>query len=229
VVIKPIIRDQVDRAAEAGAERTMGYNLHKWKERLAERTDLSSHLTHLTRDTDNQSITEVLMSILDDGLIRGSEPGKSFMHGERPAVCFQDAPLSGICQNVCFEDKYREERAIEKIRYRAAGLMFDKRYVYSKGGRPVFYDDPEEAKDLLPPDQWWRIVKLDLSDNDHLIDWTHEREWRAPGDFEFEIRKATVLVPSQTDYKQFIQQCERELPDVLPCLSGIIVMDRILY
>jgi hypothetical protein len=106
--------------------------------------------------------------------------------------------------------------------------MFDKRYVYSNGGRPVLYDEPEEAKKLLPPDQWWRIVKLDLNDKDHIVDWTHEREWRAPGDFEFEIRKATILVPSRMDYKQFIQQCGRELPDVLRYLSGIIVMDRIL-
>ena len=212
-----------------GVELDMGYNLHYWKRRLAERTDLSSYVTHLTRESDSQDLTEVLLSILNDGLIRGSDPQTSFLHGERRAVCFQDAPLSAICQNVRFEDTYREENEILKVRYRAAGFMFDKRYVYSKGGRPVVYDNPEEAKKFMEADQWWRIVKLDLSDNDHMIDWTHEREWRAPDDFEFELKMATVLVPNRTIYKHLIQECASELPDALSKLGGIVVMDRILY
>jgi hypothetical protein len=66
-----------------------------------------------------KALTEVLLSILRHRLIRGSDPGTSFMHGERRAVCFEDAPLSGICQNVSFEDKHREEKPSAKVRYRA--------------------------------------------------------------------------------------------------------------
>jgi len=94
----------------------MHYDLSKYRRRLAERADLSSQLTHVTRENESQSVTEVLLSILRDRLIRGSDPAKSFMHGERRAVCLQDVPLSGICQNVYFEDKHREElRSLREV------------------------------------------------------------------------------------------------------------------
>ena len=50
-------------------------------------------------------------------------------------------------------------------------------------GRPVIYDKTISAKKYLPENEWWRIVNLDLSDEDRFIDWTHEREWRVPNDF----------------------------------------------
>jgi hypothetical protein len=205
----------------------MGYDFKYWKRRLDERSDLTSCLTHLTRETESQSVTDVLLSILKDEVIYGSDPQTSFLHGERPAVCFQDAPLSGICQNVRFEDTYRDENDFYNVRYRAAGLMFDKRYVYSQGGRPVLYDHPDDAKKFLAPDQWWRIVKLDLSDKDHMVDWTHEREWRAPGDFEFELKKATLILPDSKMYRHFTAVCSETLPQVLSRLRGIVVMSNV--
>lgn len=52
--------------------------------------------------------------------------------------------------------------------------------MYKKGGRPVIYDQTIEAKKYLPESQHWRIVNFDLSNDDRLVDWTHEREWRVP-------------------------------------------------
>ena len=37
-------------------------------------------------------------------------------------------------------------------------------------------------KSILPSDEYWRIVNYDLSDNKYMVDWTHEWEWRVPGD-----------------------------------------------
>jgi len=203
------------------------YNLQRWEERLAERTDLSSRLTHLTRETESRSVIDVLLAILRDGCIRGSDPETTYIHGSRRAACFQDAPLSAICQNVYFEE-YREQNG-GKVRYRAAGLMFDKRYIYEKGGRPVTYDNPADLKRFLPQDQWWRIVNLDLSDKKRVIDWTHEREWRVPDEFAFDVGKATVLLPDSKTCRRFLKLCTDEFPEVLFQLQGIVVMSNILF
>jgi hypothetical protein len=203
------------------------YTKEIWKRRLAERSDLTGQLTHLTRAKDSQGLVNRLMSILSQRKLFGSD--SSFIHGGTKAVYFQDAPLSGICQNVHFEERYRQENLEVKRRYCACGLMFDKLHVFSNGGRPVIYDRVEDAKEFLREDQWWRIVSLDFSDPDHMIDWTHEREWRLPGDFEFDIKKATVILPDPKTYRKFIGQCAEELPGVLSKLRGVIVMTNILY
>ena len=74
------------------------------------------------------------------------------------------------------EQQYREVVAEAKVRYVGVGLMFNKVYAYQRGGRPVVYEDTERAKDLLPEDEWWRIVRYNLTDEENIIDWTHERE-----------------------------------------------------
>jgi hypothetical protein len=169
------------------------------------------------------------MAILTEGRIRGSDPKAGFITGERPAVCFQDAPLSGIAQNVFYEQKHRESNPGARLRYRAIGLMFDKRYVYKAGGRPVIYDRPDDVKKYLPADQWWRIVNYDLTDNKNIIDWTHEREWRLPGDFHFHLPEATVLLVSKGAYQKFVQAAATALPNGVASVKSIVVLDGILY
>jgi hypothetical protein len=61
----------------------------------------------------------------------------------------------------------------------------------------------EVAKAMLPAIEHWRIVDLDLAADD-VVDWTHEREWRIPGDFVFERNQASVIVASTDDYRQFL-------------------------
>jgi hypothetical protein len=167
------------------------------------------------------------MTIFSQRRINGSD--SPFIHGETKVVCFQDAPLSGICQNAYFEQRYREEKSEVKQRYSACGLMFEKLYVFSKRGRPVIYDRVDDAKSFLRPDQWWRIVNIDFNDSEDMVDWMHEREWRVPGDLAFDIRKATVILPDAETYRDFIEQCAEELPDVPLRLRGIVVMSNILY
>jgi hypothetical protein len=76
------------------------------------------------------------------------------------------------------------------------------------------------AKSLLPPEEHWRIVNLDLGNDKALIDWMHEREWRLPGSFSFEGR-AVVIVNTRADYQEFMDKAPAEL---LKKLSGITVI-----
>lgn len=207
----------------------MSYTKKKWINRLAERSDLSSKLVHLTRETDDQKTNQVLLSILGDRKIIGSTTEKGFICGNTPAVCFQDAPLSGICQNVYFEQKMRAGSSTSKVRYRATGLAFNKGYAFKRGARPVVYDKTAAAKEYLPKDQHWRIVNFDLDNEDRYIDWTHEREWRKPGSFEFDIENVTLLFVRDSSYKNFINLCKKSNLNYLEKVEGVVVMSNILY
>ena len=163
----------------------MGYSIVEWRDRYRHRTDLSSYLVHLTKPKyDNQGeilrdSMEVLNKILDSQKLKGSTTKTGFIIGSNKAVCFQDMPLSGVTQNTLFEQIRNKEEA--KRRYVPIGIAFPKEYVYRKGGRPVLYEKKEIAEQILPPKEWWRIVNFNLEDDQNLIDWTHEREWRVKG------------------------------------------------
>lgn len=207
----------------------MGIDRASWRQRIAERSDLSSQVVHLVRRTESLTELDVLMSILREGRVRASDPRVGFINGGVPAACFQDAPLSGICQNVYFEQKYRKANPTARERYRAMGLMFPKESLYRAGGRPVIYDRPADAKQYLPKAEWWRIVNYDLSSDDSIVDWTHEREWRIPGDFNFELADATVLIVKGEFYTKFVKRAEAEIPGGMAALNGIVVLSNILY
>jgi len=175
----------------------VGYTKKDWSERIRERTDMSTRLSHLTRESaDGQSSARVLLKILLEQRLIGSTTTQGFICGDTPAVCFQDAPLYSIAQNVLFEQKMREAAKSSTVRYKALGVAFTKPYLYVKGARPVVYENSEAAKEMLPASEWWRIVRLDLSDEDAFVDWTHEREWRLPGDLDFDLSEVTILTVS---------------------------------
>ena len=207
----------------------MPYSKQSWKRRLAERSDLSTQIVHLTRDSGELKLVDALYSIISQGKLNGSSTKGGFICGTTPAVCFQDAPLTAICQNVFFEQKYKEGNKGAKVRYRAVGVAFPKDYAYAKGARPVIYEKTSEAKKFLPPEEQWRIVNFDLSDEKSFIDWTHEREWRVPGDFEFDLKEATLLFVNEATYKSFMQKCKAQNTNFLEQVRGIVVMDNLLY
>lgn len=207
----------------------MPYTKENWKRRLAERSDLSSQIVHLTRETADSQIVDVLYAIISQNVLKGSSTSSGFICGKTPAVCFQDAPLTSICQNVFFEQKYNETRKTAKNRYRAVGLAFPKDYAFRKGARPVVYDKTVDAKDYLPADQQWRIVNFDLSHDSAFIDWTHEREWRAPGDFRFDLKETTLLFVNSSVYKSFQKKCTDNGVAFLEQIKGVVVLDNLLY
>lgn len=212
----------------------MPYFLENWKNRVASRSDLTGHLIHLTRsaniDGKQLDAIEVLMKIIQEQCLLGSSTKSGFICGDRKTVCFQDTPLYQLTQNIYLEPEYRNQNPQAKVRYVGAGLMFPKPYIYSQGGRPVIYDNTEEAKGYLPANQWWRIVKLELSDDSNIVDWTHEREWRVPDNFHFELKKVTVIVPNANAYKKFISECRLiDKIDILSEIRGIVTLSAVFF
>lgn len=207
----------------------MGYNHDKWQKRFTNRSDITLTLTHLTReqkaeDGNTHSSVDVLIKILKEKKIMGSS-GKGFICGEHTAVCFQDAPLYGTAQNIMHEKDYREELG-GKVRYSSNGLIFLKKYVYKKGGRPVIYEKLDVAKSIINREEWWRIVSYNLDDNQNIIDWTHEREWRVKGDFRFELPQAYVLLGTSGAYKEFVKKAGDEILESIAGITAIAPLIR---
>lgn len=212
------------------SQDTMGITTKVWANRLAERTDLSTNVVHLTCGTTQRDKIDVLLDILEQKTIRGSTTERGFIVGSTPAVCFQDAPLHALVQNLWYEKKYRDANENAKWRYASAGVLFRKTFVYRKGGRPVIYDKTSEAKKYLPKGQWWRIVNYDLDDDKNIIDWTHEREWRVPGDFTFEWSDCHVMISGHSDYQDFLTKCKTRSLDQLPTsIQGLVSLTPVLY
>lgn len=197
-----------------------------WFKRNARRIDLTSKLTHLTRKQNGTSRAKMIFKILDEEKITGTS---KFIVGSDRVVYFQDAPLYSLAQNIWFEKDYRKEYGIDKVRYNASGLAFMKQLVYQQGGRPAFYEKTDVAKSILPSNEWWRIVCLNMENSKNIVDWTHEREWRVKGDFEFQRKDAIVLLSDQKVYKEFINLCVQKGKAYYKEIASIVVMNRLLF
>lgn len=200
----------------------MKYNARLWGDRMWSRSDMSIYLTHLTRKNEDMKAHEVLTKILNDKKILGST-NDGFIKGSDRAVCFQDAPLQGIAQNLRHEIRNREKLG-NKTRYSATGLMFNKPYAFKKKARPVIYDTKEYGERVDNEDKW-RVVTLDLNNSKEFVDWTHEREWRVKGDFEFEYSQTTVLLPGKEAYREFVKNIDDE---ILGSIQGIVNLNSVI-
>jgi hypothetical protein len=197
----------------------MGISKETWKHLMSTRSDMSSYVTHLTREHGSDNPLDTLLKIIVDRKLIGSN-NKGFIQGNDRAVCFQDAPLPGIVQNV-----YQNQVQESKIRYRGFGLMFSKDYVFKRGARPVIYETKQEAKEKFSS-ELWRVVTFDLNDDTNFIDWTHEREWRVKGDFEFELEEVIIVIPNYVAYQQLIEKVDT---DILSRIQGIVQMAPINF
>ena len=201
----------------------------EWRNRYKNRNDISSRLTHLTKGSTSEEAFQILIKILEMKKVIGSKTETGFIIGNKPAVCLQEAPLNAIAENLLYEKKIREETN-SKVRYNAFGLRFNKMWIYRKGGRPVIYEQKEVMKNILPKEEHWRIVNYDLRDKEHIIDWTHEREWRVAGDIEFDYKDIEILVSSNMYYKKFIKYCiDNNKLDILQEINGIVVLHTVFF
>lgn len=207
-----------------------------WGQRISYRTDISMGLVHLTKGSGNLNALGVLMKILQEKTLIGSTNQtvdghpRGFICGNNSVVCFQDVPLYSLSENVYWEQKLHKQNPNVPIRYVPFGLRFDKRYIFRNGGRPVIYEDTHVAKRFLPEDEYWRIVKLDLGNDENIIDWTHEREWRIKGDFHFDLSEVEILLSDQTSLKKFYQYCRaKNMETLLHEIKGIIVLKSLLF
>ena len=201
----------------------MAYTKEIWTKRHRNRSDISTYITHLTKPTGELDVYQVLKKILTEKKIIGSNQS-GFIIGDVRAVCFQDIPLYGVCQNTFHEQMNREELG-GSLRYSPIGLTFEKEYLFNKGARPVLYEQKNIAKQILPDSEWWRIVNYDLSNRNAIIDWTHEREWRIKNDFEFELNQAIIIMPNGMNYNSI-----REIfgDEILNNIKGVSILDPVL-
>lgn len=199
----------------------MEYNT--WRKRISNRTDMAARITHLTKGDNDEQAFENLWKILCDKRLIGS--GRNgYIVGNESAVCFQDMPLVSIAENLLFEDELDN-----CIRYSWFGLRFNKVRMHRTGARPVIYGKTEELKSILPTTEYWRIVNLDL-DEDNLVDWSHEREWRIKGDYQFNYNDIEILVKNDEFYKKLIKKClEENRTDILLECNGIQVLNSIIF
>ncbi|MDF2944571.1 MAG: hypothetical protein K0S01_3429 [Herbinix sp.] len=202
-------------------------NHSEWRKRIARRNDISSRITHLTNGKTDDDAFDNFIKILTDKKLEG---GFGYISGNTPVVCLQEAPLSSIGENLIYEKLLREESNSQKFRYRAFGIRFGKPFIYKKGGRPVIYDNSKEIKKIIPENEYWRIVDLQLSDLDKFVDWSHEREWRIKEELSFEYKDIELIVPSAKYYKKFITYCEdNNRMDILKKVNGIITLNSLYY
>lgn len=204
----------------------MAYTELDWQERIASRVDVSGKLVHLTkgRDIDGKKYNaiDVLIKILREKTLMGSSTASGFVVGNTPAACFFDAPLYSVCENLHYEHKRKEISGLKIVKYEAFGLMLPKPYVFRGGGRPVIYERTEDAKKMLPKDQWWRIVNMDLNNPSSFIDWSHEREWRFPGNMTFHLEETIVIVPNEFHYNEFYRLGAIDGEDITKKVSCVI-------
>lgn len=90
------------------------------------------------------------------------------IRGGYPCVCFTEAPLLAVANGFA--------PRLPANRYAPFGLMFDKTWVFARGGRPVIYESDHEFSDL-PEQLRWRHVRYEPF-GPAPIDFTWEREWR---------------------------------------------------
>lgn len=93
----------------------------------------------------------------------------------------------------------------------------------------LYYEKTETAKKFLPQEEYWRIVRLDLEYSNNIIDWTHEREWRIKGDFNFELNQVEILLSNQNSVKSFYNYCENEnMLHIFKEVKGIITLKSLV-
>ncbi|ODA42711.1 DUF2971 domain-containing protein [Desulfosporosinus sp. BG] len=213
------------------------FDYEAWKDRIANRTDITGMVTHLTKPKDitlttkdeneiNFRAVDSLINILKERKIYGSTTQSGFIIGNTPAVCFQDVPFYGLIQNVEYEKELRMTDKSHKIRYCGVGLVFSKFYIFGKGGRPVFYEQTEKAKKILPENEYWRVVNYQvLTGNSKIIDWTHEREWRVPGDIEFELSLPHIVLYDKACWDYFNDMCPE---DIIQQVYGTTILKSLL-
>src|SRR5260370_24395965 len=125
-------------------------------------------LTHFTRASREGSALDNLVTILRDQMIRGSA---RMVRGRSPAVCLFDAPLAELSRLLVRGNRHR---------YEPFGIALDRRYAFKTGARPVVYMPWPEARRILPAEELWRVVRIDLAHTPPVY-WRFKRAWPVLG------------------------------------------------
>jgi hypothetical protein len=175
------------------------------------RFDLSHALVHLTKRRAREpfgfkteaSAFQVLKEILQ---ARKIEAGLGYVKGNQPVVCLSEIPLSALHGFAA-----RSTQDAPFPRYEFYGIAISKYMGFRLGARPVIYLPDAEAG-WIPSDQKWRHVRFEHGQ----VDWTHEREWRCPGDVDLGQIGFYVIVWSAEEASELVKLNLSNVLGVLP-------------
>ena len=182
------------------------------RDALVAREDISDKLVHFIKGNTFGDAFENLRSIVNEKRLIG---GSGFIKGEYNCVCFSEAPLSSLEHGLLNSSAYS--------RYSPFGVVFDKKWVFEKGGRPVIYQ-PDSEFDALPESHKWRHVRYEPT-ADEPIDFSWEREWRIQSDeLHFDPSSAALVVPDQ-DWANILIE-EHEADQDYKIMQYSLIMDE---
>lgn len=160
------------------------------------RRDLGDLLFHFTKSlpeakqspfTINYTAYGVLQSILRERKLRGSSKA---VKGSHNVICFTEAPITEMA--AIFNMAAISEKSEKELKYEPYGIALSKKWLYSKGGRPVIYQGKHEY-DSLPDILKYRHVSYNPNEGP---DFTWEREWRIKADeLALDSENCLVVVP----------------------------------
>lgn len=166
------------------------------------RYDVSDKLVHLTKGTGDdpskhrEEAIQTLRKILNEKRLIG---GNGFIKGKHKCVCFSEAPISSLSHIIA----QRDGTDGKPYKYQPYGLIFEKAWLFQKGGRPVIYG-PDDEYELLPEVMRYRHVRFTLGERN--IDFTWEREWRIQTDqLDITSNDVTIVVPDRHAKDTFAQ------------------------
>jgi Putative abortive phage resistance protein AbiGi, antitoxin len=153
-----------------------------------------AHFTKGKADVPFHNITKILN---ERKILAGTLPWT-----RNPAVCFTECPWSSLLGHA--------------KNYSAYGIGFTKAHVFAAGGGPAFY----VRADHWEKQQWADHVKTFVTPfwpnyrpkkegwkkplGGKSIDYSHEREWRVPHDFSFDLEDIQfVVLPNYNEMARF--------------------------
>lgn len=183
----------------------MGLFREDWKELTESRNVGSLYLTHLIRGRSDEESYDTLLKILEKGFLRASFSKRNncdTVKGNQKVVCFQDTSFDAMQEIITGEKWLDREQG-----YREFGIQMPKEILFYNGARPVIYDKANEIMGLIDESIYWRVVNLDLNIATwQYVDWTHEHEWRIPGDVTITRFPFKVIVKTEEYKKRLLKE-----------------------
>lgn len=157
------------------------------------RPDMTDKLIHFTGPSSDAGRAQgALLKILAEKQLNG---GTGMIKGGHQCVCFTEAPLTSLPGGLVNPSSYS--------RYSPYGIMFEKKHIFSLGGRPVVYQSDAEYA-ALPQSLQWRHVRYE-PDAHSPVDFTWEREWRfKTATLAFKPTDVAIIVPD-TAFAEYLQ------------------------
>ena len=172
------------------------------------RDDLSANLVHLTRGETDEAAAQSFLDILSSRTLLGS---KRDIRGGYKCVCFTETPIAKLASVLASPEQI-------EMRYKPFGVMVAKKWLFSKGARPVIYQ-PESEFELLAEQQRFRHVRYELG----KVDYAWEREWRFPAvSLDLDPDEITFIVPTRAWEKWALQRHANAQRPLNMALQGML-------